>query len=159
MSYRIRGAGLAASSLLIAASVSLAQHGPPTPEQQAEKVVKTRQGVFEVQAYAFGPVGAMLKGAPIDTALVQKEAARIEMTAAMIPEVFQLDTRKFQVKTEARETIWPNKSDFDKKAGDLQNAAMALEEAAKKADRSAILDAAGKVGSACKACHEEYREK
>jgi len=49
--------------------------------------------------------------------------------------------------------------DFAKKANDLHEAAVALEAAGKKADKSGILDAAGKVGNACKACHDEYREK
>jgi cytochrome c556 len=36
---------------------------------------------------------------------------------------------------------------------------MAREAAAKKDDKSGILDAAGKVRDACKACHDEYGEK
>lgn len=105
------------------------------------------------------PVGAMLKGAPVDAAFAQKEAARIQMTAGMIPEVFQFDTRKFKVTTKARETVWGKKSDFDKKASDLQTAAATLEMAAKKAVSSGILEAAEKVGNACKACHDDFREK
>lgn len=132
---------------------------PPSAEQMAEKAVKTRQGLFELQGFAFGPVGAMLKGAPLDVAVVQKEATRVRMLAAMIPEVFQLDTRKFAITTKARETIWTDKTDFDKKANDLIAAASALESAAQKGDRGGILDAAGKVGGACKACHDDFREK
>lgn len=151
---------LASAAVLIAVSVGLAQQpGPPTLEQQAKKSVETRQGLFEVQGFTFGPVGAMLKGAPLDAALVQKEAARLRVTAGIIPEVFQLDTSKFQVPTKARATIWSNKSDFDQKAHGLEVAATALEAAAQKSDRGAILDAIGKVGNACKACHEDFREK
>jgi cytochrome c556 len=155
----IRILAFSAASVLLAATVAWAQQGPPTPEQQARKAVEIRQGLFNVQGFAFGPVGAMLKGAPVDAALVQKEAARLVMTAGIIPEVFQLDTRQFQVKTQAREAIWNKKPDFQKKANDLQSAATELETAAKKGDRTAILDAAGKVGNACKACHDDYREK
>jgi cytochrome c556 len=151
---------LASAALLIAVSVGSAQQtGPPTLEQQARKSVETRQGLFEVQGFTFGPVGAMLKGAPLDAALVQKEAARLRVTAGLIPEVFQLDTSKFQVTTKARATIWSNKPDFDQKAHALELAAAALEAAAQKGDRGAILDAIGKVGNACKACHEDFREK
>jgi cytochrome c556 len=150
----------ASAAVLIAVSVGLAQQpGPPTLEQQAKKSVETRQGLFEVQGFIFGPVGAMLKGAPLDAALIQKEAARLRVTAGIIPEVFQLDTSKFQVPTKARATIWSNKEEFDQKAHDLEIAATALEAVAQKGDRSAILDAIGKVGNACKACHENFREK
>jgi cytochrome c556 len=119
-----------------------------------------RQGLFNVQAFVFGPVGAMLKGAsPVDAALVQKEALRLQVTSSMITEMFKVDTRKFQTHTHAKDKIWDSQADFTKKADDLHEAAMTLEAAAKKGEKSGILDAAGKVGNACKACHDEYREK
>ena len=150
--------GLAAicSAAVLCAS---AQNGPPTPEQQAQQIVKVRQGLFDVQAYSFGPVGAMLKGAPFNAQAAETAARRIQMTSSIIPEVFQTDTHKFQVKTKAREGIWTNKADFDMKAKNLQNAAEALETAAKSGDKSATLKAAGQVGKACGSCHDEYREK
>ena len=151
---------LASATVLITVSVGLAQQsGPPTLEQQAKKAVETRQGLFQVEAFTFGPVGGMLKGAPLDPALVQKEAARVRVVAGIIPEVFQLDTSKFQVTTKARATIWSNKAEFDQKARGLESAAAVLETAAQKGDRGAILDAAGKVGNACKACHDDFRDK
>jgi cytochrome c556 len=143
-----------------AVSISLAQMGsPPTPQQEAEKAVKTRQGLFDVQGFAFAPVGAMLKGAPFDAAAAQKAGARVAMTAGLIAEVFKVDTRKFQVQTKAKETIWTQQTDFAKKANDLQNAAQQLESAAKSGDRAATLKAADAVGQACKSCHDDYREK
>jgi cytochrome c556 len=151
---------LATAVLCSSAALSVwAQMGPPTPEQEAERAVKTRQGLFDVQGFAFGPVGAMLKGAPFDAGVAAKAGARVAMTAGLIPEVFALDTRKFQVKTKAREVIWTQKADFEKKAGNLQKAAEALETAAKGGDRSATLKAADAVGQACKSCHDDFREK
>jgi len=151
--------GLAALCSVTVVYVTQAQNGPQTPQQQAEKAVKTRQGLFDVQAFAFGPVGAMLKGAPFDAALVQKQATRIQTTAGMIPEVFALDTRKYPVTTQAREAVWTNKSDFDQKAKNLQSLAAELETAAKAGDRGATLKAAEAVGKACGNCHDDYREK
>lgn len=140
-------------------SVAVAQRGPQTPQEQAEQATKTRQGLFDVQGFAFGPVAAMLKEAPFDAAVVQKAAARLQVTSGMISEVFQLDTRKFQVTTKAKETIWSDKAGFDKKATDLQTATADLAAAAAKGDKAATLKAAGAVGGACKSCHEDYREK
>jgi cytochrome c556 len=116
---RLVVAALGSAAIL---SVAVAQRGPQTPQQQAEQAVKTRQGLFDVQGYAFGPVGAMLKEAPFDAAVVKKAAARLQVTAGMIAELFQPDTRKFQVTTKAKESVWSNKADFDKKATDLQTA-------------------------------------
>jgi cytochrome c556 len=145
--------------LVTAVSASEAQVAPQTPQQEAEAAVKMRQAVFDVQAYSFGPVAAILKGAPFDAELVQKEATRVEITSGMIAEVFQFDTRKFQVQTKAKNDIWLNQADFKKKASDLQSAVAELKSIAAKGDRSAVINAANTVGQACKACHDTYREK
>jgi cytochrome c556 len=156
---RVKILGFATAISVVAFSVSIAQMAPPTPEQQAENAVKTRQGLFEVQGFAFGPVGAMLRDAPFDAAIVLKEAARLQVTSAMITEVFQFDTRKFHVMTKARESIWMQQADFSKRAGELQTAAKELEAAGKKGDKTATLTAATAVGNACKSCHDDYRDK
>jgi cytochrome c556 len=150
--------GLALCGVSVLA-VGVAQNGPPTPQQRADTAVKLRQGLFEVQAYSFGPVGAMLRGGPFDAAVAEKAAKRVEFTSSLIPEVFEFDTRKFQEKTAAKEGIWMNKADFDSDAKNLQDAAAALEAAAKTGDKGATLKAAGAVGKACGHCHDEFREK
>ena len=151
--------GLAGVCALGASSMVLADDAPATPEQQAQRAVDLRQGLFKVQAYAFAPAGAMLKGAPFDAAVVAKAAGRIVSTSGMISEVFQTDTHSFQLKTKARDAIWTNKADYDAKANDLIAAATALETAAKNGDKGPTLKAAAAVGKACGACHDQYRDK
>jgi cytochrome c556 len=154
--------GLAAVGSMIVASAAMAQGAPapPTPEQKATATVLTRQGLFKVQAFVFGPVGGMLRGAPFDAAVVEKAAQRIEVTGGLIPEVFATDTHTFTgTPTKAREGIWTNKSDFDGKANDLVKAATDLEAAAKSGDKAATLKAAGAVGKSCGACHDQFRDK
>ena len=78
----------------------------------------------------------------------------------MIPDVFQTDTRKFTtLKTKAQDGIWTNQADFTAKADDLGKAAAALGDAAKSGDKGTTLKAAGAVGKACGACHDNYRNK
>jgi cytochrome c556 len=101
----------------------------------------------------------MLKDAPFDASVVLKEAPRVEMTSSMIPEVFQLDTHTFDVKTKARPEIWTKMPDFQQKAKDLNAAATELDAVAKTGDRAATLKAVEKVGQACKSCHDDYKEK
>ena len=153
--------GLAAVGSLIVASAAMAQGAaPPTPEQKAQAAVLTRQGLFKIQAFVFGPVGGMLRGAPFDAAVVQKAAERLEVTGGLIPDVFALDTHTYTgTPTKAREGIWTNKSDFDGKANDLVKAAADLEAAAKTGDKGATLKAAGAVGKSCGACHDQFRDK
>jgi cytochrome c556 len=153
--------GLAAVGSLIVASAAMAQGAPaPTPEQKATAAILTRQGLFKIQAFVFGPVGGMLRGAPFDAAVVQKAAERLEVTGGLIPELFATDTHTFTgTPTKAREGIWTNKSDFDGKANDLVKAAADLEAAAKSGDKAATLKAAGAVGKSCGACHDQFRDK
>ncbi len=151
--------GLAALCSVAVVSVGIAQNGPADPQAQAEAAVKLRKAVFDVQSFAFSPMGALLKGGPFDAAVAQTAAERIEMTSSMIPDVFKFDTRKFTVTTKARDGIWTNMADFTQKAHDLHDAAANLETAAKSGDAGATRQAAVAVGRACGSCHDEFRNK
>jgi cytochrome c556 len=141
-------------------AATFAQDAPATPEEQAQQAVDLRQSLFRLIGYSFGPIGGMLKNkVPFDAAVAQKSAARLETLAPMITEVFQTDTRKFQLKTKAREGIWTSKSDFQAKNEDLVKAAAALTTAAKSGDKKATMQAAAAVGKACGACHDDFRDK
>jgi cytochrome c556 len=152
--------GFAAFCSVAAISIAIAQNGPMTPQQRAEGAVKLRQGLFDVQSFAFAPVGAMLKNqAPFNAEAAQTAAKRIEMTSSMIPDVFKTDTSKFTLKTRALEGIWTNTADFQQKARDLNQAATNLEMAAMGGDKAATMQAAVAVGKACGACHDQFRAK
>ncbi|HEX3835681.1 MAG TPA: cytochrome c [Steroidobacteraceae bacterium] len=152
--------GVAAVGSLILATAAMAQGaGPQTPEQKAQAAVLTRQGLFKVQGFVFGPVGGMLRGGKFDAAVAEKAAQRLQVTGGLIPELFAQDTHTFTIPTKAREGIWTNKSDFDAKANDLVKAATDLEAAAKTGDEAATKKAAAGVGKACGACHDQFRDK
>jgi cytochrome c556 len=152
--------GVAALGSLIVASAAMAQGAPPqTPEQQAATAVLTRQAVFKLNGFVFGPVGGMLRGAPFDAKVAEKAGARLQVLGGLIPEVFVKDTHTFTLTTKAREGIWTNKSDFDSKANDLVKAAADLEAAAKTGDEAATKKAAAAVGKTCGACHDQFRDK
>jgi cytochrome c556 len=141
-------------------AASFAQNAPASPEEQAQQAVELRQGLFKLIGYSFDPIGGMLKNkVPFDAALAQKSAARIEALAPMITELFANDTRKFTLKTKAREGIWTSKSDFQAKNDDLVKAAGALTTAAKSGDKKATMQAAAAVGKACGGCHDNFRDK
>jgi cytochrome c556 len=152
--------GAAAVLALAPFAATLAQDAPASPEEQAQQAVDLRQSVFRLIGYNFNPIGGMLKNkVPFDAAVAQKSAQRIEMLAPMISEMFQTDTRKFQLKTKAREGIWANKSEFQTKNDDLVKAAAALSTAAKSGDKKATMQAAAAVGKACGGCHDNFRDK
>ena len=127
---------------------------------EAQKAVENRQAVFKVLNYNSELFFQMMKNkAPFDANVVQKAAGRIETLAPMIPDTFVADTRKAGVKTRAREGIWTNLTDYKAKSDELARAAAALTAAAKTGDKGATMKAAGAVGKACSACHDNYKDK
>ena len=153
---RLISIGLAAA--LSVAAVHAAE-GPPSPEDQAKGQVETRQGLFKVIGFSNRPVGGMLRNqTPFDAAVAQKAAERVAELGAIIPDVFQADTRKFPaIKTTALDGIWASQADFKVKADELVKAATAMAAAAKTGDKDATLKAAAAVGKACGSCHDQYR--
>jgi cytochrome c556 len=158
---RFAKSSLIALCALAPVSGVLAQDGPQTPEQQAEQAVLTRQGLLKVMGMYMAPLGGMLKNkVPFDAALAAKSGQHIAELGGMIPDVFAFDTRnKTSAKTKAQDGIWTNQADFKAKADDLVKAANALVEAAKAGEKGPTLKAAGAVGKACGACHDNYRNK
>src|SRR5579859_2987170 len=154
---------LIALCALASTSAVIAQEGggPPTPEQQAEQAVLTRQGLLKVMGFYMGPLGGMLKNkVPFDAAKAGDSATHLAQLGSMVPDVFVFDTRKATgVKTKAQDGIWTNSADFKAKADDLVKAANALADAAKSGDKGTTLKAAAAVGKACGACHDNYRNK
>jgi cytochrome c556 len=157
---RVVKLSLLAMCSAIAVSTVLAQDEAKTPEQAAQVAVDTRQGLQKVMGFQMAPLGAMLKNKmPFDAAVAAKNTAAIAALGAMQPDVFATDTRKFTLKTKAREGIWTNKSDFDAKSNDLVKAATDAAAAAKGGDKGATMKAVAGVGKACGACHDNFRDK
>jgi cytochrome c556 len=111
--------------------------------------------------FYMAPLGGMLKNkVPFDATVAAKNGAHIAQLGGMIPDLFVFDTRKVTtLKTKAQDGIWTNQADFAAKADDLVKAANALVDAAKTGDKGTTLKAAGAVGKACGACHDNYRNK
>ena len=146
----------AALSLLLATSVT-AEEGP-TPEQQAATATENRQAVFKLLGVNIGPIVGMARGAPFDAAVAERNATRMAALAPMIPELFAaMDTRSFDVDTEALPAIWENPDDFAAKAAALQEAATAFAATAAGGDQAATLGGLRNLGGTCGNCHDSYR--
>ena len=145
---RLLSIGVAAALAVVSATSFSQGAAPPTPEAQAKTAIETRQGLFKLIANQWGPVGGMLRNQDsFDAAVVARNAARVQVLAGMIPELFAKDTREFKtVKTAALDGIWNSQADFKVKADALATAAGALVAAAKAGDKAATLKLAGDVG-------------
>lgn len=145
---------LATSGLFV---TSWSQDGP-TPQQQAEAAAETRQGLFKLLIFNLRPIAGMAQGAPFDAEVAARNARRIASLAPMIPDVLgAMDTRDYDVETEALDLIWDNLDDIGVKAQTLADNAAAFADTAAGGDMAATLGAFRALGGSCGNCHDTYR--
>ncbi|MFQ3249934.1 MAG: cytochrome c556 [Glaciecola sp.] len=147
-------------SLVLAASLTVpsAFAKEANSQKQADTAVQFRQAVLQLVRSNMGPLGAMAKGQiEYDAEVMNKNALRIEQLATMMDDYFALDTRKFEVKTEASDKIWEEMEDFSSKSHDMINAAANLQKVATAKDVDNYRKAIGDLGATCKACHDKFK--
>ena len=146
--------------MLAAAAVAGLMMALPAAAQFAkpEDAIKYRKSVFTVMSTHFGRVGAMVNGkAPFDPKAAD---ASIEIATMMskLPYVAFIDgTDKGE--TRAKPEIWAEMDKFKAAASTMQDEMVKLNAATKTGSLDAIKGQFGKVGQACKACHDNYRKE
>jgi cytochrome c556 len=126
----------------------------------APAAIKERQEFYKDIGKSMKGIGEELKSSSPNVADIQKLAANIDAAAPKVPSFFPAGTGpEAGVKTGAKAEIWQKPDEFKKDAADFAAAAHVLNVAAQSGDVAAIKDAAGKIGEACKACHQTFREK
>jgi cytochrome c556 len=123
-----------------------------------EDAIKYRKSVFTVMSNHFGRVGAMVNGkAPFDPKAAD---ANIEIATTMskLPYVAFIEgTDKGE--TRAKPEIWAEMDKFKAAASTMQDEMAKLNAATKTGNLDTIKAQFGKVGQACKACHDNYRKE
>ena len=126
-------------------------------DEDAAGAVKRRQSVFQLLAFANGPLGQMARGADFDADAAILGSQRIIMLAPMISELFAADTTGNDVTTRAADTIWSSQEDFAQLAQDLVDGATAAIEILESQGASGVRQAVGQIGPKCGACHDRFR--
>jgi cytochrome c556 len=144
------------SASLVVATASMAQ--PASSEKHAVYATELRQSIFKLLGSNMGALGAMAKGKiPVDAAVAEKNATRINQLSLMIADYSRTDTSKFDVKTEALAKIWQDPEHFSKDIDKLTMASAELMAAAKSKDEGAIKKAIGGIGKTCGGCHDHFK--
>jgi cytochrome c556 len=102
-----------------------------------------------------------LDAAPPDVSTVGAKALHVEQLAAMIPDLFALDTHAFTTDTAALPKIWLQEAKFDDKADELVAAMSELAAVAGTADPSGdrnltLRKTAAHALAICGECHADY---
>lgn len=129
-----------------------------------KKEIDARQGLMQIASFHVGVLAAMAKGErPYDAKLAAAAANNINLAAmvdqmALWPEGSDLSNAALAGKTAAKPEGWLNMSDVTKKHDAWASAAAGLAKVAGNG-LDALKPAVGEVGKACKACHDDYRQK
>jgi cytochrome c556 len=127
--------------------------------QKKEDAVEYRKSAFFVMGTHFGRLAAMAQGkVPFDGAAAVADADIVQMMSKLPYAGFVEGTADTK-KGSAKASIWTERDKFDAAAKKMQDAAVQLSAAAKSNNLDALKTAVGATGGACKACHDDYRNK
>ena len=144
---------LAVLALVVAGSVA-AQVKP-------EDAIKYRQSGYTFMAWNMGRIKANLEGS-YNKEEVLKSANAIQAIAnsgmgALFPA--GTDKGKGWEETHVKPELFTNKEGVAKVAGDLARESNEMAKVAATGDVAAVKEQFGKLGAACKACHDDFRQK
>ena len=142
---------------LIGAAVAFAG-GSAAAQQKPEDAIKYRQSALFIMGQDFGPLACLAKYMiPFDKDAAVRHAAMVEFMSKLPWDRFSEGTD--QGNTKAKPEIWLNPEDFKAKAEKMQGEVAKLAQVSKTGDLNALKAQVGETGKACKACHDEYRNK
>jgi cytochrome c556 len=141
------------------AAIILAATAVAVQAQQVklEDQVKFRRAAYTLMNLNFGSLAAMAQDKkPYNQEEATRNADFVAMLSTVPRNYFGEGTDK---DTKAKPEIWSHRADFDAKMDKMVGEAQKLPAVVRGADLAAIKKQVGDLGSACKACHEEYRLK
>ena len=125
-----------------------------------EEAVEARHGFYNMLGINMNVLAGMARGEiAYDEAAASKAGANIEaLTGYALPDLFPEGTAHGEYDDSyARPAIWSNRDDFAAKYDGLVQAAAGTAEAV-KGGQGNVGPVVQKLGGACKACHDSYRQ-
>lgn len=143
-----------ASALATLPLAAIAQDDP------VSKAIEARQGFYTLLGANMGALSAMAKGdIAYDEELAARHAANIEaLSQYFVPMHFIDGSSNAEAdNTDALPAIWENREDFEAKFAALGEAATGASDEVRGGQES-LGPVLGRLGGACKACHDDYRD-
>ena len=147
-------------ALVLALAVPLLASAQQAPKP--EQLIKWRQSLFQTVAWNSARIKANVEGASFNREEVQKSAAVIAALAnAGIGSLFAAGTEsgKGWHDTLAKPELFKDGAKVGELAGDFNREAADLVKVAATGDAAAVKTQFGKLNHACKACHDEFKNK
>jgi cytochrome c556 len=152
---------------IVFSTVALGVAGAAFAQAKPEDAIRARQAIMRVTAMNFGPISNMAQDkAPFNKDVFTANAVRMESVWAMNAGQYfvagsdkPVAGAKIANFTDAKPEIWSQPDKFKSAASHLGDEIGKLAQAARSGDEKAMKAAAGEVGKACKACHDDFRAK
>jgi len=139
---------------LITASVLAFAH-----QQTGDDRVDYRQGAYRVMGWHMGLLGDAARGEkPFDLEHVRESVKHLQWAERLTATTYTPDTRH-ATKSKLKPEAWQDMDTFVDRGRSLKTAIDTLAAQADAGDEAGIKQAIGEVGKACKACHDDFREK
>lgn len=133
--------------------------GTAAAQAKPEDVIKYRQAVYKVMGWNFGPMAAMVKGEkPYDKDAFARHATILAQMSPLAMEGFAAGSDK-GAETKAKPEIWAKSADFKEKMDKMVGETKKLVAVAGTGSFDEIKKQFGATGSACKSCHDDFRNK
>jgi cytochrome c556 len=144
---------------LITAALSAAFLSPlASAQMKPEDAIKHRKAAFNVIAYNFGSIGAMVNNRkPYNKDEAIRNAATASAVAWQPYEFFIPGTDTGD--TKAKSNIWSDAAKFKVGADKMKSEMAKLASVARDGDANALKAQFGEVGKTCKGCHDDYRKE
>lgn len=141
------------------ASVMALMAGSAAAQAKPEDVIKYRQSVYKVMGWNFAPMAAMVKGEkPYDKEAFARHAMIVNQMSPLAVEGFAAGSDK-GADTKAKSEIWSKPADFKEKMEKMVGETKKLAAIASTGSFDEIKKQFGVTGAACKACHDDYKNK
>ena len=151
MNKKLFSAGLA---LFLGAGYGITAFAQAKPDV----LVKQRQSAMTLQGKYWGPLNGMAQGkVPYNAQIVARNAGYLDALTQMPWDGFDPSTK--DEKSRALPAVYDDAEKFKENQDRLRGAVGKLVAASKGGDEGAFKAAAGEVGKACGACHENFRAK
>jgi cytochrome c556 len=144
------------ASLLAVSGFALAQQAP-----KPESLIKWRQSLFQVLAWNTGRIKANVEGQYNKDEVIKAANAIAALSKSGYGELFAAGTEqgKGWHDTSAKADLFKNTAHFDELSAGFSKEATELASVAATGDQAAVKAQFGKLGRACKACHDDFRNK
>ena len=127
-------------------------------QMKPEDAIKLRQSAMKLVGYNFGSIGAMVNDKkPYNKEEAIRNGANLESLTTMPFEFFIAGTDKGE--TKAKPEVWKESDKFKAGAEKLQAESVKLAQVTKTGDMAALKAQFNATAQACKACHDNFREK